>query len=281
MRGDEAASGEVIEHAATEGWSLVRIYAQILTPSHTELERLVLEGAVDRGHEKFAVQITLAHMERLRSQLHTQTGGRRIMVAVVDRGEHSLEALMMADVFRADGATVDYLGSFVPFKDLQKLLQERAPDLLALPVTSKTRVRTIERIAKAMQGLAHPRAVLLHGAAFAEQAGPQFENSGVRVARNLEEALSKARESLFGGESNGGLTNFLHDLGARIRAARRRSSLTQQQLAEKASLDRTYIVAVERGRQNVTVGAVLRIAEALRVPIDRLLVSDREAANEA
>jgi len=71
------------------------------------------------------------------------------------------------------------------------------------------------------------------------------------------------------------LSSFLKTLGGRIRETRRDLCLTQKQLAERAKLDRTYIVAVERGRQNVTVGAVMRIAEALGVPIDRLLVSGK------
>lgn len=70
------------------------------------------------------------------------------------------------------------------------------------------------------------------------------------------------------------LEDFLKRLGGRIRATRRGLFMTQQQLAQQAKLDRTYIVAVERGRQNVTVAAVMRIAEALGVSPDQLLVSE-------
>ena len=48
-------------------------------------------------------------------------------------------------------------------------------------------------------------------------------------------------------------------------------SWNQEQLAQASSLDRTYISAVENGKQNLTIGVVLKLAEALEVPIGQLL----------
>jgi transcriptional regulator with XRE-family HTH domain len=56
-------------------------------------------------------------------------------------------------------------------------------------------------------------------------------------------------------------------LGARIRLYRRLSGFSQEKLAEKAELVPTYISDVERGRENISVDAVMRIANALDVPI--------------
>ena len=39
------------------------------------------------------------------------------------------------------------------------------------------------------------------------------------------------------------------------------------------ALDRTYISMVEHGKQNLTIGAVLRITDALDVPIGELIAS--------
>ena len=47
--------------------------------------------------------------------------------------------------------------------------------------------------------------------------------------------------------------------------------MTQGELAEASGLDRTYISLVEHGRQNLTIGAVLKIAHALDVSIGDLL----------
>ena len=46
--------------------------------------------------------------------------------------------------------------------------------------------------------------------------------------------------------------------------------MTQEKLAEKAELAPTYISDVERGRENISVDAVARIAKALRVGLEDL-----------
>lgn len=54
-------------------------------------------------------------------------------------------------------------------------------------------------------------------------------------------------------------------LGKRIRFYRRLNGLTQEKLAEKAELVPSYVSDVERGRVNISVDAVHRIARAFGV----------------
>ena len=56
-------------------------------------------------------------------------------------------------------------------------------------------------------------------------------------------------------------------LGAKIRLYRKLCSFSQEKLAEKAQLAPTYISDVERGRENISVDTLMRIAKALDVPI--------------
>ncbi len=64
-------------------------------------------------------------------------------------------------------------------------------------------------------------------------------------------------------------------VGTNVRLARVRSNLTQEQLAEKADISASYLSAIERGKQSVSLEYVNRIADALRVPVANLLVRER------
>ena len=59
-------------------------------------------------------------------------------------------------------------------------------------------------------------------------------------------------------------------LGKRIRALRRLTGLSQEKMAVKAGLDRTYYAGIERGERNPSVKQLAKIAAALEVPIRAL-----------
>lgn len=54
-------------------------------------------------------------------------------------------------------------------------------------------------------------------------------------------------------------------LGEELRRARHDAGLTQEELAHKASLHRTYISMLERDRKSPTVEVLIRVAKALGV----------------
>lgn len=55
--------------------------------------------------------------------------------------------------------------------------------------------------------------------------------------------------------------------GHRVRLLRKHQGLSQEQLALKCGLDRTYIGAVERGERNISILNIEKIAHALDVPL--------------
>jgi transcriptional regulator with XRE-family HTH domain len=64
---------------------------------------------------------------------------------------------------------------------------------------------------------------------------------------------------------------FLRDLGYRLREHRLAQKWTQQELADRCKLHRTFIGSVERGERNVSVLNLRHIAKVLRVPLADLL----------
>jgi transcriptional regulator with XRE-family HTH domain len=63
--------------------------------------------------------------------------------------------------------------------------------------------------------------------------------------------------------------------GKRVRSLRERAGLSQEQLAEKAGIHRTYLGGVERGERNLGLKNVYRIAEALGVSVAELFTGEK------
>ena len=59
--------------------------------------------------------------------------------------------------------------------------------------------------------------------------------------------------------------NPLKRFGDRVRTLRERLGLSQEALAAKAGIHRTYVGGVERGERNVSLKNILRLATALGV----------------
>lgn len=64
--------------------------------------------------------------------------------------------------------------------------------------------------------------------------------------------------------------------GAAVRRNRRRIGLSQERLAEKSGLHRTYLSGVERGERNLGLVNVYRLARALGVSGSGLLAAAEE-----
>lgn len=65
--------------------------------------------------------------------------------------------------------------------------------------------------------------------------------------------------------------------GAAVRSLRFRLGWSQEALAERADLHRTYIAGIERGGRNITLKSAARLAEALGVSMAEMLGAEAEA----
>lgn len=66
-------------------------------------------------------------------------------------------------------------------------------------------------------------------------------------------------------------TSTRKQLGEKIRRLRKKLGLSQEELGFRAELHRTYIGAVERAEQNVSIDNIHKIAKALKVSSKDLL----------
>lgn len=59
--------------------------------------------------------------------------------------------------------------------------------------------------------------------------------------------------------------------GMRVRELRSEKAISQEELAALTELDRTYISGIERGKRNLSLKNILKIASALNVTASQLL----------
>jgi len=59
--------------------------------------------------------------------------------------------------------------------------------------------------------------------------------------------------------------NLLSIFGHKVQKVRRDKKLSQEDLADLADLDRTYISSMERGKRNVSLLNIIKVANALSV----------------
>jgi methanogenic corrinoid protein MtbC1/transcriptional regulator with XRE-family HTH domain len=257
------------------GASIADVYTGLLTPAMVRVGELWSKKKINVAQQKLATQITLSQMDKLRSLgVVKQKRPYRALVCCVAGEMHSTGARMAADLFRLQGWSVDFLGADVPMDDLVTIIQKRRPHILALSVTMQTNLKNLRRLLELLRDLDAPPKVLVGGQAGATLTRWKIGDLNVSVAPNLMEGLSLASSAFHTASPKTDLNNYLREIGQRIRELRTRTGKTQAQLAGSAGLNRAYIVSVERGKQNISVGVVIKIANALGISAEQLLVND-------
>ena len=65
--------------------------------------------------------------------------------------------------------------------------------------------------------------------------------------------------------------NICKRFGARVRVLRVARGLSQEELAQKAELHRTYVGGIERGERNISLVNIEKLAIALDVSVESLM----------
>jgi transcriptional regulator with XRE-family HTH domain len=64
--------------------------------------------------------------------------------------------------------------------------------------------------------------------------------------------------------------DFLKWFGCRVRELRHQKNLSQEELAEHAGIDRTYVGGVERGERNLSLLNIKKLSDALGINVKDL-----------
>ena len=282
ISGELGLAHAVIEKALSRGSERADIYLEVLAPSQTRLGELWCEGVINIAQEHLATAITLDVMDSLRREMKSETGlGTRAVVAPLEGDPHWIGARMIADFLAMDGWEVDFLWIGTPAKDLAEYVQQRNVDLVALSSTQPEFLPNARAAADAIRELNSPAPKILLGGRALYDTNQDVRGLGCdAIAGNALEAVTEARRLVGLTKEKLSLEEQLALMGRRVNRTRTSLSMTQQELADASGLDRTYISLVEHGKQNLTIGAALKIAHALDVPIGGLLAPSSSVAHK-
>lgn len=272
-QGEPVLARSVISHALSFGASRADIYLRILAPAQVRIGELWHEGAINVAQERLATTITIEMMDFLRNGMEPGPSlGVRAVVIPVEDDQHFIGARMVADFLAMDGWDVDFLGSGTPAADLAEFVRSRDADLLALSATLPDFLPNVPAAVEAVRKLRPDRPRILLGGNALEHTTQDLNALGcVAVAHNLPDAIIEARRLVGRAPRRLTLDEQLTLLGRRVNAARTSRRMTQRELADASGLERTYISLIENGRQNLTIEAALKIANALDVSASDLL----------
>ena len=272
IRGSAKDADELVAAALADGVSPSALYLGVLVPSQAEVGRLWHAGIVSVPEEHAATQITLRQCDRIRAHFPAHpANGLRVVVASNDGDLHWLGARVVADFFHFDGWEVFFVGQGLPAGELLGYLEKQKPDLFALSITLKPQTAELRAFLGEVSALSPKPAIVLGGAAFASDPALAAALGEFPVAADALSAVDLGRRLCSGDVSPLVLEDVLTRMGDRIQALRKERGLSQQQLADQALLDRAYVCSLEGGKKNVTVGVLVKIASALRVPVDEIM----------
>jgi DNA-binding XRE family transcriptional regulator len=158
------------------------------------------------------------------------------------------------------------------------MVKKRAPQVVALSATMAPGVEHARRLIGALLALANPPRIILGGQAITSLPASQAFGAGCVVARDAVDGLEIALKFLRANRPKVILKEYLLALGRRVRDLRSKKGWTQEQLADGARVTRVCIVAVEGGKQNVSMDIVVRLANALGVSPEGLMTYGDEPA---
>ena len=143
---------------------------------------------------------------------------------------------------------------------------------MCLSVSLTSLVPVAQKVVSELRKIAAGPKILLGGAAFINQPGLAESVKADGFSLDPQQAVTLARQVCGLLNAENALALFLRKLGHSVHEYRKLRGMSQQELADASDLDRAYISAVEHGKQNISIGAISKLAKALGLSIEELLV---------
>ncbi len=273
LDGNADEAHKVLDQGLASGVIPSKLYLDVLMPVQVELGARWHRGEISIPQEHIATQITLRQMTRLKGLLKTRLKlGLKAVVSSVEGDQHFIGAQAVADFLSVDGWEVDFLGADVPTDHLVPFSKARGAHLVCVSCSLTGLVPVAAKLVQELKKLNPAPKVIVGGATFIMNPDLAEQVKADAFAADPQTAVISARQvcGLLNAENALGL--FLRKLGHSVHEYRKLRGFSQQELATNSDLDRAYISAVEHGKQNISIGAISKLAKALDVSIEELLI---------
>ena len=268
VRGDEEEASEAILEAVSFDWRPSTIYMEVLAKAMIAVGEMWHSEEISIAHEHQATQVTLRQAGLLRQFFPPERKtGLHAIVSAVERDGHLLGAMIFTDLLFFDGWNTDFLGAGTPADDLGRMVAERKPDLVALSATTISAMGPLEESVKAVREANESTFIVIGGVTVVAEPARSVATGADLVADDPAQAVIDIGAHFDISGSTMPLEQILQRVGEQVRTKRIDRGWSQQQLADAAGLDRTYLSGVEHGKQNLTLGAVKKLGDALQAPI--------------
>jgi len=273
---DAEDAAQVIDELVAGQRSLLEIYLAVIAPALVSIGDSWCNGELGVGDEHLATQIVIQQMDRLRSLFVTPEprSPYRVLVACVEGEQHFVGARMIADLCLLKGWAVDFLGPDTPTAALVEMAKRRRAHLVAMSVTMEQGMHHVQRVLDELAELSPAPNVVLGGQLFSANVSSVTLHRGCVIARDAAEGVDLIGKLLRADRPKAVLKEYLLTLARRVRDLRTRKGWTQEELAEATRVTRGCIVAVEGGKQNLSMDILVRLGNALGEPPEALLAGD-------
>jgi len=272
IKGDSTAAAVVINDAIEQKLNHAAIYVEILMPAQVALGDLWHEGKISVAQEHLGTQITVDQMSRLRAIApERDCNGFRVVVSSIEGDFHIIGARVVSDFLSLDGWQVDFLGIDTPNESLVDFVSARKSHIVAIGVSAKHFLPKLQTLISKLRAITPAPKILLGGGEWLKNSEEIAALSPDAIATDAYSAVKESRRIMNLDSNIVDLHHYLRKIGNKISQLRKTQKLSQGELADASALDRAYISAVENGKQNITIGALLRIANALGIQLEEII----------
>lgn len=275
ISGEEPVAVGIIDNAINNAWQPSSIYIDMIGNSMVEIGSMWHKGQLIIAVEHRATQIALRLFDRIqRAYIDSHRSGLRAIIAAVQGENHSMGALTFADLLRIEGWNVDYLGADVPPISIAKMIADSKPNLIGLSVTTFENIPAAVKTIDAIRKTPNSPVTIVGGSAVKLKTSAQLITKADYVESDPLRTIKWLSTKFQLGISERTIDTILIDIGDRIQSFRKSRGLSQLQLASEAQIDRSYISALENGKQNISFATMKNISDALGIRISELLAED-------